>query len=76
MYSFLFALFARLCQLTYTHVLAYERLASEWPRFLEAASLPPSLELPWENKGPPGSLMKYFANITRYRPLRGLSSSG
>jgi hypothetical protein len=54
-----------LCQLTYTHILSYEKLASEWPQFLEDALLPPSLELPWENRGPPGSLTRYFANISR-----------
>jgi hypothetical protein len=60
-----FFLYFRLCQLNYTHILNYERLASEWPHFLASASLPPDLELPWENKGAPGSLKKYFANISR-----------
>ena len=56
----------RLCQLQYTHILAYERLSSEWPRFVSSASLPsPALQLPWENRGTPGSLSKYFANISR-----------
>ena len=54
-----------MCQLSYSHIIHYESLASEWGHFIEDIQAPDSLQLPWENKGiGGGSLKKYFQQLT------------
>ena len=39
-----------MCELNYTHIIHFERLAEEWPQFLADVKLEDDLSLPWQNK--------------------------
>merc|ERR1712216_492796 len=55
----------RMCQLSYSHIIKYESLASDWDNFVEDIQAPEDLQLPWENKGVGGgSLKQYFRQLT------------
>ena len=55
----------RMCQLSYSHIIKYESLTSEWDNFVSDIQAPAELHLPWENKGiGGGSLKRYFQQLT------------
>ena len=54
-----------MCQLSYSHIIKYETLISDWENFVWDIQAPEDLHLPWENKGiGGGSLKQYFHQIS------------
>ena len=54
-----------MCQLSYSHIIKYETLSSDWENFVWDIQAPEDLHLPWENKGiGGGSLKLYFQQLT------------
>ena len=46
----------RVCQLSYDFILHYEDLQSDWAQLLRQVNITENIRLPWENRGPQGSL--------------------
>ena len=54
-----------MCQLSYSHIIKYETLSSDWENFVLDIQAPKDLHLPWENKGIGGGALKlYFQQLT------------
>ena len=62
----------RVCQgITYTHIIHYEELQTEWPQFLVDANIQKELELPWRNSKKGNSCDTcYYDLITRQEKLK------